>query len=248
MSHLMRPIVLIPARMGSQRLPGKALAEIGGKPMVVQTLERALEAAIGPVFVATDAPEIAAAVAAAGGQAAMTDPALPSGSDRIAAALAALDPHRRHDVIVNLQGDEPLMAPAHLRAALALMDDPAVDVGTLATPMDEAERDDPAAVKIIGAARGGERLRALYFTRAPAPWGAQRLTRHIGVYVWRRAALEAFVDLPPSPLELCEKLEQLRALEAGMRIDAAMVDSAHRGVDTPQDLARLRAHFERSEP
>lgn len=240
----LNPIVLIPARLGSQRLPGKALAEIAGAPMIVHVWRRAMEAALGPVYVATDAPEIAAAVEAAGGAAVLTAPECPSGSDRIAQAVVRLDPARAHDVVVNLQGDEPLMAPQALKAATSLLADPAVDIGTLACPLsDLSDRDDPNAVKMVATRLAPDRLRALYFTRAPAPWGVGADFRHIGLYVYRRAALERYVTLPPSPLETRERLEQLRALEAGMRIDAALVADAHRGVDTAQDLARVRLEF-----
>ncbi len=235
------PIVLIPARLGSQRLPGKPLADIAGAPMIVHVWRRAREADIGPVHVATDAPEIAAAVRAAGGSAVMTGTDCPSGSDRIADALARIDPDRRHDVAVNLQGDEPLMAPAAIRAAAALMADPDVDIGTLAAPLtDPALRDDPNAVKVVATRIAPGRLRALYFTRSAAPFGAGEDFRHIGLYAYRRAALERYVTLAPSPLEIRERLEQLRALEAFMRIDAALVADAPRGVDTVEDLARVR--------
>jgi len=238
-----RPVIVIPARLASSRLPAKALADIGGKPMIVRVWERACAAAVGPVVVATDAAEIAAAVAAAGGRAVMTDPAHASGSDRIAEALAAIDPAGAYDLAVNVQGDEPLVEPDAIRAAVGAMDDPAVDIGTLAVPADPAERDDPNAVKVAGALVAPGRFRALYFSRAAVPWGEGPVWRHIGLYVYRRAALARFVALPPSPLEQRERLEQLRALEAGMRIDLALVDRASRGVDTPADLARVRAIF-----
>lgn len=235
------PIVIIPARLASQRLPGKALAEIAGKPMIVHVAERARAAAVGPVWVATDAPEIAAAVEKAGGRAVLTSAAHVSGSDRIAEAIEAIDPGAAHDVVVNVQGDEPLMEPDAIRAAVALMDDPALDIGTLGAPIDsERERDDPNAVKLVGTEIAPRRLRALYFTRAPAPWGEGPTIRHLGLYAFRRAALARYVALPPSPLEKRERLEQLRALEAGMRIDAALVANALRGVDTPEDLERVR--------
>lgn len=238
------PIVLIPARLGSQRLPGKALADIAGAPMIVQVWRRAMESGVGPVHVATDAPEIADAVRSAGGSAVMTSPDCPSGSDRIAEAVARLDPERRHDVVINLQGDEPMMAPAAIRAAAALMADPAVDIGTLACPLTEgALRADPNVVKVVAARVAPDRLRALYFTRGPAPWGEGEDFRHIGLYAYRRAALERYVALAPSPLEIRERLEQLRALEAFMRIDAALVAGAPRGVDTAHDLARVREEF-----
>lgn len=238
----MPAIVLIPARMASQRLPGKPLADIGGKPMIVHVLERAAEAAIGPVHVATDSPEIASAVTAAGGSAVLTRPDHPSGSDRIDEALSRLDPGGSVDVVVNVQGDLPTVDPSIIRAAHSLMADRAVDLGTLCTEIvREEERDNPNVVKLIGTEVSPGRMRALYFTRATAPWGEGPLFHHIGLYAWRRDALSRFVAMPPSPLEVREKLEQLRALEAGMRIDAARVDTVPLGVDTPADLERARA-------
>ena len=237
------PIIIVPARLASRRLPAKALADIAGQPMIVRVWERAMAAGVGPAVVATDSAEIAAAVGAAGGRAVMTDPAHASGSDRIAEAVAAIDPDGAHDLVVNVQGDEPLVEPEAIRAAVALMDDPLVDIATLGVPAEAAERDDPDAVKVVAAATGPGRLRALYFSRAAVPWGEGATIRHIGLYAYRRAALARFVALPPSPLEQRERLEQLRALEAGMRIDLALVDKAARGVDTPADLARVRAVF-----
>ncbi|MCY3671312.1 MAG: 3-deoxy-manno-octulosonate cytidylyltransferase [Alphaproteobacteria bacterium] len=230
-------LIAIPARMASTRLPGKPLADIAGRPLIVHVLERAVEAGVGPVLVACCEPEVAEAVRAAGGEAAMTDPDLPSGSDRIRAALDAFDPDRRFDRIVNLQGDLPTVPPGDIRAALALLDDPEVDIGTVAAEIRrEEERTNPNVVKAVFGTGG----RALYFTRATAPSGPGPLFHHIGLYAWRRAALERFTALPPSPLEQREKLEQLRALEAGMRIAVAVVDSVPLGVDTPADLARAR--------
>ena len=238
----MNPIVIIPARMASSRLPGKPLADIAGRPMIAHVLHRALAAAIGPVAVACAEPQIAEAVRAAGGVAVLTDPALPSGSDRVAAALAVLDPEGHHDVVVNLQGDLPEIPPEHLRAVLRPLDDPAMDVGTLVTPiLDEREAQASSVVKAACAFGPGQHSAvALYFSRAPIPWGDGPRWHHIGVYAWRRAALERFVSLPPTPLELRETLEQLRALEAGMRIGCARIDFAVAGVDTPADLARAR--------
>ncbi len=219
------------------RLPGKPLADIAGRPLIVHVLERAVEAGVGPVLVACCEEEVASAVRAAGGEAAMTDPDLPSGSDRIRAALDAFDPGRRFDRVVNLQGDLPTVPPGDIRAALALLDDPEVDIGTVAARIvREEERANSNVVKAVFGADG----RALYFTRATAPAGPGPLFHHIGLYSWRRAALERFTELPPSPLEQREKLEQLRALEAGMRIAVAVVDSVPLGVDTPADLARAR--------
>jgi len=242
-----RPLLLVPARMSSTRLPGKPLADIAGRPMIVHVLERAREAAIGPVAVACDDPRIAAAVEAAGGTAVMTREDHQSGSDRIFEAIGRLDPEGRHDVVVNVQGDLPTLDPALIRAAAALLDDPAVDIGTLTVEIvEESERTNPNVVKLVGSPAGPGRLRALYFTRATAPWGPGPHFHHIGLYAYRRAALARFVALPPSLLETREKLEQLRALEAGMRIDAAIVDTVPLGVDTPAELERARAHFTES--
>lgn len=239
----MNPILVIPARLGSTRLPSKPLAEIAGEPMIVHVWRRAMAAAAGPVVVACAEPEIAAAVAAAGGAAVLTRPDHASGSDRVCEAVAQVDPARRHDVVVNLQGDLPLIAPATIRAALRPLAEPAVDIATLAAPIrDEEERAAASVVKIAaGFAAGATIARALYFSRLAVPAGAGPHYHHIGLYAFRRAALERFVALPPSVLEMRERLEQLRALEAGMRIDVALVDSAPFGVDTPADLARARA-------
>ena len=212
--------------------------------MIVHVLRRALEADVGPVAVACDEPELAAAVEAAGGRAVLTRPDHVSGTDRIAEALARLDPDRRHDVIVNLQGDLPTIQPSAVRASLGPLADPAVAIATLATPIRDApERDNPNVVKAVGTPVGERRLRALYFTRATAPWGEGDLLHHIGLYAYTRTALERFVALPPSALEIRERLEQLRALEAGMRIDIALVDVAPLGVDTPHDLEAARARL-----
>ena len=237
----MTPIVLVPARMASTRLPGKPLADIAGEPMIVHVWRRACEAGIGRVAVATDTAEVADAVRAAGGEAVMTRPDHPSGSDRIFEALGMLDPDARHDVVINVQGDLPTIDPRIIASAAALVSDAAVDIGTLAAEIvNEDERTAPQVVKVVGAAMAPGRLRALYFTRATAPWGEGPLFHHIGLYAWRRTALARFVALPPSPLEARERLEQLRALEAGMRIDVALVDDVPLGVDTPEDLARAR--------
>lgn len=240
----MTPFVLIPARMASTRLPGKPLADIAGKPMIVQVWQRAMEADIGPVAVATDTPAVADAVRAAGGDAVITRADHPSGSDRIFEAIGRLDPDQRCDVIVNVQGDLPTIDPRIIRAAAGLLADPEVMIGTLAAEIiRDEERTNPNVVKVVGTPLSAERLRALYFTRATAPYGDGPLYHHIGLYAWRRTALARFVDMPPSTLEVREKLEQLRALEAGMRIDAAIVDDVPLGVDTPEDLERARAHF-----
>ncbi len=235
------PIVIIPARMASTRLPGKPLADIHGEPMIVHVWRRAIEADIGPVLVAADAPAILEAIEAVGGRAILTRADHPSGSDRIFEALNAFDPQARHDVVVNVQGDLPTIEAQALRAAIAPLDDAQVDIATLATPISRAaEREDPNVVKAVGIEINPLRLRALYFTRASAPWGEGPLLHHIGLYAYRRAALARFVALPPSRLERRERLEQLRALEAGMRIDIAIVDTPPLGVDTPEDLARAR--------
>jgi 3-deoxy-manno-octulosonate cytidylyltransferase (CMP-KDO synthetase) len=235
-------LVFIPARMGATRLPGKPLADIAGTPMIVHVLRRAEAAAVGPVIVATDSPQIEAAVRNAGGRAVMTSPDHASGSDRIFEALGKVDPDRRVAVAVNVQGDMPTLEPADIAAAVALLADNAVDIGTPAAEITRAdERDNAAVVKVVGTPVAPARLRALYFTRTTAPYGEGPLYHHIGLYAFRRAALERFVALPPSPLEKREKLEQLRALEAGMRIDVAVVGTAPLGVDTPEDLARARA-------
>ncbi|MCG5239267.1 3-deoxy-manno-octulosonate cytidylyltransferase [Azospirillum doebereinerae] len=237
------PIVVIPARMASTRLPGKPLADILGAPMIVHVMRRALEANIGPVVVACAEPEIARAVEAAGGTAVLTRPEHPSGSDRIFEALRLIDPQGRHDAVVNVQGDLPTVEPETVRAAFAPLANPAVDIATLVVPIArEEERTDPNVVKaVLELAPGAARGRALYFTRATAPWGDGPLFHHIGLYAYRRAALERFVALPPAALEQREKLEQLRALANGMRIDAAVVDAVPLGVDTPADLERARA-------
>ena len=239
--------VLIPARMASTRLPGKPLADIAGEPMIVHVMRRAQAAAVGPVVVATDSEAIAACVEKAGGRALMTRADHVSGSDRIFEALTAADPEGSADIIVNVQGDLPTLAPSDVAAALAPLADPAVDIGTLATEISEAqERGNPNVVKVVGSPVAPGRLRALYFTRATAPSGEGPLYHHIGLYAYRRAALARFVGLPPSPLERREKLEQLRALEAGMRIDVSVVASVPLSVDTPDDLERARALLARN--
>ncbi len=234
----MKPIVLIPARMASTRLPGKPLADIAGIPMIVRVWQQAMKAAIGPVWVAAAEGEIVAAVEAAGGRAVLTDPDLPSGSDRIFQALARVDPSGAHDTIVNLQGDLPALDPAYVTAVTAAL--PGADIATLAAQIDDpADLDNPSVVKPVVAWRGDTGT-ALYFTRARAPTGDGPLYHHIGIYAFTRDALSRFVALPPSPLEQREKLEQLRALEAGMRIAVARVDSVPLSVDTPADLEKAR--------
>ncbi len=234
-------LILIPARMAATRLPGKPLADIAGEPMIVHVLRRAQAARIGDVAVATDSPAIADCVAKAGGRAVMTRADHGSGSDRIFEALGVIDPQGQAEIVVNLQGDLPTLAPSDIAAVLAPLADPAVDIATLAAKIsDPHERSNPNVVKVVGSALTPTRLRALYFTRADAPAGEGPSYHHIGIYAYRRTALARFVALPPSPLELREKLEQLRALEAGMRIDVAVIDAVPLGVDTPQDLARAR--------
>ena len=241
MSNL-KPIVLIPARMASMRLPGKPLANIAGLPMIVQVLKRAEEAAIGPVVVACAEREIKAAVEAAGGRAVLTDPNHPSGSDRIFEALQACDPNGEYDAIVNLQGDLPVLDPDVVRAAMKPLDDAEVDIATLVAEItNEEEKTNPNVVKAVVGFEDGNRVgRALYFSRATVPHGDGPLYHHIGIYAYRRSALERFVRLRPGVLEQREKLEQLRALENGMRIDAVRVDTVPFGVDTPADLERAR--------
>ena len=242
----MKPIIIIPARLAATRLPGKPLALIGGVPMIVHVLRRAIAAGIGPVAVACGDAAIADAVRAAGGRAEMTEPGLPSGSDRVHAALGRIDPEGEHDVVINLQGDLPDLPPVHLHAVLAPLADAACDIATLVAPVTTAEEAAaPSVVKAVCAfAPGMDVARALYFSRAAVPSGEGPLWHHIGIYAYRRAALARFVALPPTPLEQREKLEQLRALEAGMVISVARVDHAPFGVDTPEDLARARRHHE----
>jgi 3-deoxy-manno-octulosonate cytidylyltransferase (CMP-KDO synthetase) len=236
-----RTLVLIPARMAATRLPGKPLLDISGVPMIVHVLRRAEAAQIGRVAVATDTPEIAAAVTSHGGLAVMTRPDHPSGSDRIYEAMKALDPDGNIEIVVNLQGDFPTISPDNIRDVLPPLADPAVDIATLAAEIHTEEEDlAPSVVKAIGSPIGPRRLRALYFTRATAPTGDGPRYHHIGLYAYRRRALARFVSLPPSALERRERLEQLRALEAGMRIDAVLVDDVPLGVDTPHDLERAR--------
>jgi len=235
-----KTIVLIPARMASTRLPGKPLADILGAPMIVHVLRRARAAHIGEAVVATDSEAVQAAVEKSGGRAVMTGVHV-SGSDRIFEALEALDPEHRFEIVVNVQGDLPTIDPADIRAALAPLADPKVDIATLAAVItDAAERSNPNVVKAVGTPVTADRLRAITFTRADAS-GPGPHYHHIGLYAYRRAALERFVKLPPSANEQREKLEQLRALDAGMRIDIAVVKSVPLGVDTPEELAKARA-------
>ena len=237
------PIIVIPARMASSRLPGKPLADIAGEPMIVHVWRRAVASGIGPVLVACGEPEIAAAVRAVGGTAVLTRPDHPSGSDRVHEAVEQADPAGRHDVVINLQGDAPTLDPGVIAAVLGPLADPGVDIATLALPIGgPAEAMNPAFVKaVVSLAPGARTGRALYFSRLPVPSGDGPLWHHFGLYAYRRAALRRFVTLAPAPLELRERLEQLRALEHGMRIDVAIVDIHHFDVNTPEDLARARA-------
>lgn len=236
------PIILIPARMSSTRLPGKPLEDIAGVPMVVQVLKRGLECNLGPVAVACDHEDVFNAVMNAGGTAIMTNPDHPSGSDRIFEALETLDPDKKYDSVINLQGDLPTIDPATILKAFEMLSDPAVDIGTLGVEItDEMEKHNPSVVKaIVELDEAHSRGRALYFTRAVAPTGEGPFLHHIGIYTYRRDALEKFVKLSPSYLEMREKLEQLRALAHDMRIDLGVVDTNPLGVDTIEDLEQAR--------
>ena len=236
-----RALVLIPARMAATRLPGKPLLDIAGLPMIVHVVRRADAARIGRVVVATDAPDIAEVVRANGGEAVVTRADHPSGPDRIFEALQTLDGAGQIDTIINVQGDLPTIAPEDIRAVLTPLADGEVDIATLAAVIaKDEEHTNPNVVKVVGSPVSATRLRALYFTRATAPYGNGPRYHHIGLYAYRRSALARFVALPPSPLETREKLEQLRALEAGMRIDVTVVDTVPLGVDTPHDLETAR--------
>jgi 3-deoxy-manno-octulosonate cytidylyltransferase (CMP-KDO synthetase) len=239
----LNPIVVIPARLAATRLPNKPLADILGEPMIVHVWRRAVQAGIGPVVVACAEQVIADAVAAHGGTAVLTDPNHPSGSDRVWEALEKVDPERQFGAVVNVQGDLPTLDPMIVRAVFEPLEDRAVDISTLVAEIAvEEERTNPNVVKaVVGFAPGKRIGRALYFTRATAPWGEGPHYHHIGLYAYTRNALQRFVTLPQGVLEKREKLEQLRALENGMRIDAALVDTVPLGVDTPADLDRARA-------
>ncbi|HVU20325.1 MAG TPA: 3-deoxy-manno-octulosonate cytidylyltransferase [Rhizomicrobium sp.] len=238
----MKPIVLIPARMASTRLPGKPLADIGGVPMIVRVWRQAVAANVGPVVVAAAEHEIREAIEIAGGRAVMTAPDLPSGSDRIYAALEHIDREFAHDVVVNLQGDLPALDPAYIKQVVDTLAATGADIATLAAEIDdEADRNNPNVVKpVVAWGAGEDRGRALYFTRATAPHGDGPLFHHVGIYAYTRNALARFVKLPPSTLEKREKLEQLRALEAGMSIAVARVPDVPLSVDTPEDLKKAR--------
>ncbi len=239
-------IVVIPARMQASRLPGKPLAEIAGEPMIVHVWRRAMAAEAGRVVVATDAEEIVAAIRKVGGEAVLTRPDHASGSDRVFEAVNRVDPEGDRDIVVNLQGDLPTLEPRLVRACLEPLATKGVHIATIACEIRQAaERTNPNVVKVVGSPIGPNRMRALYFTRATAPYGEGPLYHHIGMYAYRRNSLERFVSLRPSTLELRERLEQLRALEDGMRIDVAVVDTVPLGVDTPADLERARRELER---
>ncbi len=245
MADSLNAVVVIPARMASTRLPGKPLAEIDGKPMIVQVLNRAREADIGPVLVACAEEEIASVVRAAGGEAVLTRADHPSGSDRVFEAVEKFDPDKKYNAIVNLQGDLPALDPKAVAASLEALNSNNADIATLVAQItDFQELEDESAVKAVVSLEEGARIgRAIWFSRLKAPWGVGPHYHHIGIYAYRRSSLQKFISLPPSPLETREKLEQLRALEAGMRIDAALVDTVPLGVDTPEDLERIRDMF-----
>ena len=240
-------LILIPARMQATRLPGKPLKNIAGEPMIVHVWRRACEANCGPVVVATDDEAIAGAIAKVGGEAIMTRADHPSGSDRICEALEKYDPDKKFNTVINLQGDLPVLDPEIVRQCAALLSDDEVDISTLVAEItDESEKTNPNVVKMVGTKISETRQKALYFTRATAPYGDGPLYHHIGIYGYKRQSLERFITLPPSPLEMREKLEQLRALEAGMRIDVAIVETHPLGVDTPEDLEKARKILEKT--
>lgn len=236
-----RTLIVVPARLQATRLPGKPMVDIAGAPMIVHVWRRAMEAEAGRVVVATDSQEVVSAIAEAGGEALMTRSDHASGSDRVFEAVEGIDPDATVDFVVNLQGDLPTLEPHLIHACLAPLNSEGPDIATLAAEIVEPEeRTNPNVVKVVATPIEERRLRALYFTRATAPHGEGPLYHHIGIYTYRRAALQRFVGLAPSPLETREKLEQLRALEAGMRIDVQVVDTVPLGVDTPADLERAR--------
>jgi 3-deoxy-manno-octulosonate cytidylyltransferase (CMP-KDO synthetase) len=246
------PIILIPARLAATRLPGKPLADIAGTPMIIHVWRRALAAEAGPVVVACGDPQIADVVRAAGGEAVLTDPQLPTGSDRIHQAIARIDPGRAHDAVVNVQGDLPMLDPAAIRTALAGLADRETDIATLAAVIEDAAAlADTSVNKVVaGFADPALPARALYFSKAVVPWGDGPYYEHIGLYAYRREALDRFVGLPRGVLERRERLEQLRALEAGMRISVSLIEAARLGVqvDTPADLQRARQLMQQIQP
>lgn len=237
-----KPIIIIPSRMGSSRLPGKPLADIAGLPMIVHVMNRAAESGLGPVVVACDGEQIAEVVRKAGGQAILTDPDHPRGSDRIWEAFNALPGHAQYDAVINVQGDEPTLDPAHIRRAFDLLRDPAVDIATLAAVIrDDAKKTASQVVKpVLDMEEGAAQGRALYFSRQPVPWGEGALYHHVGLYAYRREALARYAAAPVSPLEKRESLEQLRALSLGMHIEVGIIDAVPLGVDTPDDLEAAR--------
>lgn len=238
---LMKTIILIPARLASTRLPNKPLADIAGEPMIVRVWRRAIQSGVGQVVVACDSDAIAQAITHAGGKAVLTDPNLPSGSDRIYQALSQIDPDKTYDAVINVQGDMPTLDPNIIKRAVSLLDNPEVDIGTLASPLAEGEAADPNVVKVtMENASRPVGSRATAFSRSIASCGYH----HIGIYAYKRAALEKFVTLPPSENELSEKLEQLRAMDNGMRIDVALVDTVPLGVDTMEGLEKARKYYE----
>lgn len=242
----MKTLTLIPARLGSTRLPNKPLADICGKPMIVHVADRAAAAALGQTVVATDSDEIYATVRAHGHEAVLTRSDHESGSDRIYEALEKLDPTASVDFIINVQGDLPTIDPQTIRRSIQPLIEGPADIATLGVEItQEEEKTNPNVVKIVGSPLQADRLRALYFTRATAPYGDGPLYHHIGLYAYRRAALERFVKIGSSPLERREKLEQLRALEDGMRIDVEIVKTVPLGVDTQADLDRARILIEK---
>lgn len=234
-------LVVIPARMQASRLPGKPMADIHGEPMIVHVWRKAVAAEVGRVIVASDSEEILQAIRSAGGEAVLTRADHSSGSDRVFEAVTKIDPDADADFIINLQGDLPTLEPRLVTECLAPLEDKGPDIATIAAEIrSDEERDNPSVVKVVGTPVGENRMRALYFTRAAAPHGEGPLYHHIGIYAYRRFALERFIDLRPSVLEKREKLEQLRALEGNMRIDVAVVDTVPLGVDTPADLEKAR--------
>ena len=237
-----KPIIIIPSRMGSTRLPGKPLADINGTPMIVHVLRRALDSKLGPVVVACDGEEIAAVVRQAGGQAVLTKPDHPRGSDRIWEALNALPDNAQYDAIINVQGDEPTLDPAAIRKAYALLQNPVVDIATLAAVINlESNKKASQVVKpVLDMKPGSSSGRALYFSRQPVPWGEGPMYHHVGLYAYRRDALTRYAAAPVSPLEQRESLEQLRALSLGMHIEVGIIDAVPLGVDTPEDLEKAR--------
>ena len=243
-SCFMPSMIIIPARMASTRLPGKPLADICGAPMIVRVMERAMAAKLGPVYVACSEIEVKDAVERAGGTAVMTDPGLPSGTDRIRVAADIIDPDKFYDTVINVQGDLPTLDPGAIKTAQSVLDQSGADISTLVVATTDArEIADPNVVKAVISFTSDTAGRALYFTRASAPAGEGPVWHHVGLYAYRRAALDAFCALPPSPLELRERLEQLRALEAGMTIAAGVIESSPEGVDTPEDLERARKTY-----